>query len=64
MNQITVVRHGPDDGVFLYELELLLTGTLPFDQLANGPQPMGSVCRSDLASLFDSLARMPVGQAE
>ena len=37
VHQILIIRQAADDGMLLDELELLLLGLLPFDQLANRP---------------------------
>src|SRR3972149_11288040 len=59
---VAVTRQVADDLVLLKELELLLLGAAPLDQLSYCPQAKGPVRQGDLTSLLDACAVVAVGQ--
>ena len=64
MHQVSVIRQGPDDGVFINKLELLLTIPLALEQLADGPQSVGAMAQSRVTGSLDGVGPVAVRQAE
>ena len=64
MDETAVLRQAPDDRVFLHELELILPGTPPLDQLADHAEPVGAVRLREFAGGLDLLVFMTIRQAQ
>ena len=59
-----IIRHAPNDRMFVDKLQFLLPGAASLDQSPDCLESKGIVCKSDLTGLVDAVTVVMVGKIQ